>query len=97
MKRLLFFAFLFSIGIVALSFALMNVDEVKLSYYLGSIEAPLSLIVVLSLSLGALLGAAAVMGVVFRLKRENNKLARSIRSSKKELTNLRSLPLKGVS
>ncbi|MFV2058648.1 MAG: lipopolysaccharide assembly LapA domain-containing protein [Thiohalomonadales bacterium] len=97
MKRILFFAFLFSIGIVALSFALMNVDEVKLSYYLGSIEAPLSLIVVLSLSIGALLGAAAVMGMVLKLKRENSKLAKSIRSSKKELTNLRSLPLKGVS
>lgn len=77
-----------------MGFASLNVQEVKLSYYLGSVEAPLAVIVVCSFALGGLFGAIAVTGWVFRLKRENNKLTRSIRSSEKELTSLRSLSLR---
>jgi len=101
MKRLLFYVCLFALGLLALSFALMNVNEVKLSYYLGSIEAPLSLIVVLSLAIGASLGVSALLGLVLRLKRENftlkNKLDKTIKQSEKELHSLRSLPLKDAS
>lgn len=93
MKQILFYIFLFSIGIVALSFALMNIEDVQLRYYLGSIEAPLSLIVVLSFALGAVLGGSALMGWVLRLKHENSKLEKSKKNSEKELSQLRSMSL----
>ena len=97
MKRILFFALLFLIGIIAASFAWMNVNEVKLTYYFGSVELPLAFLVVVTFALGALFGVVAVMGMVFKLKRENTKLKKSNRSSEQELSNLRSLPLKDVS
>ena len=93
MKRIITFALLLLVALLGLTFALMNAETVQLHYYFGDIQAPLSLVVVIAIILGASLGVLAAMGVVLGQKREIAKLRKSARISKQEVSNLRSLPL----
>ena len=94
MKRILVSIILLLVALLGLSFALMNAAPVSLNYYFASVQAPLSLIVVLSIVVGALLGILAMAGMVLRQKREMARLRKSMRLAEKEISNLRSLPLK---
>lgn len=94
MKRILLLVVLLLVAVVGLSFALLNSTVVELNYYLGSLQAPLSLVVVLAMAFGAALGVLASVGVVLRLKREMAKLRKTTRLTQKEVANLRSLPLR---
>ncbi len=94
MKRIIFLVIFLLVSVVGLSFALMNAETVTLSYYFGTIEAPLSIVVVISIALGALLGVSTSMVMVLGLKQEIARLRRSVKVTEKEVANLRSLPLK---
>lgn len=94
MKRIIFLVIFLLISVIGLSFALMNAETVTLSYYFGTLDAPLSIIVVVSVALGALLGVSASMAMALGLKQEIARLRRSIKVTEKEVANLRSLPLR---
>ena len=94
MKRISLFIVLVVIAILGLSFAVLNADTVSLKYYFGEFSAPLSLDIVLSLACGALLGVAASMTVVVRLRRDLSRLNKTVKLTEKEVANLRALPLK---
>ncbi|WP_226583305.1 lipopolysaccharide assembly LapA domain-containing protein [Halobacillus litoralis] len=65
-------AFIFALLIAV--FAVINVDPVQVNYLFGSGEAPLILVILVSVLLGGL--ATASVGAVryFKLKRENRSL-----------------------
>ncbi len=94
MKRIVIFVLLLLVTLLGLSFALMNAESVQLNYYLGTLQAPLSLVVVLAIILGAGLGVLASLSIVVGQKRELAKLRKSAKIAKEEVSNLRSLPLK---
>lgn len=94
MKRIITFALILLVSLLGLTFALMNAETVQLNYYFGDIHAPLSLVVVIAIIIGAGLGVLASMGIVFGQKRELAKLRKSARLAEQEVSNLRSLPLK---
>ncbi len=94
MKRIIFLVIFLFVSVIGLSFALMNAEAVTLSYYFGTIDAPLSIIVVVSIALGALLGVSASMAMALGLKQEIARLRRSVKVTEKEVANLRSLPLR---
>ena len=94
MKRIIIFAILLLVTLLGLTFALMNADFVRLNYYFGEIRAPLSLVVVLAIALGAFLGVLASMGMIIGQKHEITKLRKLIKTTEKEVSNLRSLPMK---
>ena len=94
MKRIVIFTILILVALIGLSFALMNAETVTLNYYFGKLEAPLSLIMVIALALGAAMGVLASMWVVVAQKRELRKLRKVAKITEKEITNLRSLPMK---
>lgn len=94
MKRIVSLVVFFGITLVAVSFALLNVTEVELGYYLGSVKSPLSLVLVVTLAIGAGLGLLAALGVILRMKREIMRLQRSVKVAEKEVVNLRALPIK---
>lgn len=96
MKRIIGLLILLLALVTGLAFAVMNAGDVELNYYYGITTVPLSLALVVSLSVGAVLGVVSSMGLVLGLKRENAKLKRHIRSAEKELVNLRTVPLKDV-
>ena len=94
MKRIVIFGLLLVVALLGLTFALMNADTVHLSFYFTEVEAPLSLVVVLAMILGAALGVLASLGIVVAQKRELGRLRRSVKLAEAEVSNLRALPLK---
>ncbi len=89
--RLLIFAVLVTIGA---AFALNNSDTVTLSYYFGTQEMPLSLLLIFTLIVGAIVGILSATVAILRLKRENASLRRKAKVVTEEVENLRALPLK---
>jgi putative membrane protein len=94
MKRIIIFTILLLVALVGLSFALLNSEMVTLNYYFGKLQAPLSLVMVIALALGAILGVLASMWAVLAQKRELAKLRKAAKITEKEINNLRSLPMK---
>lgn len=94
MKRIVTFVLLLLVSLLGLTFALMNAETVQLNYYFGNVQAPLSLVIVIAIIVGAALGVLATTGIVFGQKRELAKLRKSNKLAEQEVSNLRSLPLK---
>ena len=94
MKKIVLFILVFIILVIAISFAVLNAESVNLNFYFGQIESPLSLIIVISLACGALLGVLASLTLIVKLKHELVKLNKTVKLTEKEVDNLRSLPLK---
>ena len=90
-KRFIFIAVILVIVLTGLSFALLNSTPVSFNYYIGKQDLPLSLLLVLSLVLGAILGVAASFGLILKSRTEISKIRREVKSKTKELTNLQSL------
>ncbi|MCG8427881.1 MAG: LapA family protein [Chromatiales bacterium] len=92
--RFLKLIFILLIMIIGAALAVMNADPVQLNYYFGSIELPLSVVLVGSIATGAALGLLATLGGFFRLKRQNMELKRKAKLASQEVNNLRSIPIK---
>jgi len=75
-------------------FAVLNPHPVRLDYYFGKLELPVSVVVVATLGIGALLGMLAGFSAMLALKRENARLRRRERQTAEEVNNLRAIPLK---
>ncbi|MDH3326315.1 MAG: LapA family protein [Gammaproteobacteria bacterium] len=94
MSRILGYLFLLSVLILTLTFTTINVHDVQLNYYVGSQQVPLALVLGAALISGAIIGALVMMQPIMRLKLKSSKLRRTIRSNEKEISILRTLPLK---
>lgn len=92
--RFLKLIFIFMIMMIGAAFAVMNADTVKLNYYFGVQELPLSVILVGALAVGALLGVLATLVGSLKLKRENMTLKQKANIARQEVNNLRSIPIK---
>jgi putative membrane protein len=79
---------------LALMLAYANGAIVRLDYLVGSEQVHLSSALLGAAVMGWLLGLVSGFTVVFRLRRENRRLQRSIREAEAEIRNLRSLPFK---
>lgn len=94
MVRLVYIIFSLVLLVIGILFAVLNADPVTLHYYFGDKNFPLSLILIIAIIIGAILGIIASSGIVIKLKRENSKLRKLSELSEKELKNLRTLPIK---
>lgn len=94
MSRIAQLILVFIILLVGLAFHLKNNQLIELNYYVGAIELPVSLIVVLVLCLGAFLGVLASLPIIIKLKQQKHRLEKQIKNSEKEINNLRVMPVK---
>jgi putative membrane protein len=92
MGRLLGFLFLVVLVVLGLSFAVLNSQPVSLNYYFGYRDIPLSMIVVLSLAAGAVIGVLVSAGLILRMKVQTGQLRRKLRNAEKDSDQLRVLP-----
>jgi putative membrane protein len=81
--------------LIGASFAIINDAPVTVDLYFMRPELPLSLLVLLALGLGMLLGGLAGMIYVMRVRKENADLKRKARLVNEEVQNLRTMPVKG--
>ncbi len=94
MGRLVGFLFVVVLVVIGLSFAVLNSQPVSLNYYFGYRDIPLSMIVVLSLAAGAVIGVLVSAGLILRLKAQAGRLRRKLRNAEKDSDQLRVLPAK---
>lgn len=81
--------------VVGASFAIINDAPVAVDLYFIRPDLPLSLLLLLALGLGILLGGLAGTVYFMRVKKENADLRRKTRLVSEEVKNLRSMPIKG--
>jgi putative membrane protein len=94
MIRLAYIIFSLILLIIGILFAVLNAEPVILHYYFGDKHIPLSLVLISAIIIGAILGIIASAGIIIKLKRDNSKLKKLTELSEKELTNLRTMPIK---
>jgi putative membrane protein len=87
--------FLLVFLVVGAGFAIINDAPVTVDLYFIRPELPLSLLLLLALGVGILLGGLAGAIYFMRVKRENADLRRKARLVSEEVRNLRTLPVKG--
>lgn len=80
--------------LVGALFSYFNPEKVGISYYFGSIEYYLSVLLLLALLVGILLGLMANLTTVLRVKAELRKVRKRTATLEQELTNLRALPIR---
>ena len=94
MLRLLYSTLTLLVVIFGIVFAVLNAENVQLNYYLGSVELPLSFVLVLAMIVGAILGIFASLSFIIGSRRNSAKLKRSVEVAEKEIVNLRNIPIK---
>lgn len=94
MLRLIYLIFALIVVIFGVVFAVLNADNVQLNYYLGSVELPLSFVMVLAMIAGAVLGILASLSFIIGARRQSARLKRSVEVAEKEIINLRNIPIK---
>ena len=94
MVRLVGFLFLVALVVIGLSFAVLNSQPVSLNYYFGYRDIPLSMVVVLSLAVGAVIGVLVSAGLILKLRAQLASVRRKLRQAAKDADHLRVLPVK---
>jgi len=94
MSKLIYTAIIFVIVILGVIFAVLNAEPVHLNFYFGEKQLPLSLALILSTLVGALLGVLASMQLIVKSKRELARMRKAADIAEKEISNLRSIPIK---
>lgn len=93
MRRILTIIIFILVFTVGIAFSAINNDSVTINYYLGTLSLPLSIIVVISIVLGLILGASALFVGSLQLRYENRRLVKKLETSEQEINSLRILPL----
>lgn len=94
MLRLIYISLALIVIIFGVTFSVLNAENIQLNYYLGSVELPLSLLLVIAMIFGAMLGIFASMSLIIGSRRSAHKLKRSVEVAEKEILNLRNIPIK---
>lgn len=89
------YLFLFLVLVIfGIVFAVLNAEPIRLNYYFGSKEVALSLVLVLAMIVGALLGIIASTSMIISNRREVVKLRKAVQLAEKEVANLRAIPIR---
>ncbi|MDR3492682.1 MAG: LapA family protein [Gammaproteobacteria bacterium] len=91
--RVISYILLLAVIILGMSFAMLNSGAVVINYYLGHRSFPLSLVLVMTFSGGALLGILIGTWLVLKMKVKNYRLRQRLKFAEKEIENLRAIPL----
>lgn len=92
--RLLMLLFYLVLIIIGVTFAAINASDVQVNFYVTSFRLPMSILMVIVLGVGVLIGFIIFSLRYWRLKREYKKLKSQLNLTEKEIKNLRAIPLK---
>jgi lipopolysaccharide assembly protein A len=94
LRKLVMLLILILAVLLGATFTLLNSDSVSVNLYVARFDVPLSVLIFLSLLVGAVLGAFACVGFMLRHVRDNRRLSRRARLAEDELSRLRKIPIK---
>lgn len=82
--------------VIGVTFASLNAEKVAINLYFGTYHLQLSLLLVLTLGIGIVVGFLTLGLHYLRLKSENRRIKNHAKWIEKEVKNLRTMPLKDV-
>ncbi len=94
MKRIFYIIAIIFTLVVGAVFSARNADEVKLDFIFMVVDTNLSLAIIIALILGASLGVLVSLIWMVSARREIQRLKKQADVARKELTNLRAIPIK---
>jgi uncharacterized membrane protein YciS (DUF1049 family) len=92
--RIFAYIVLLLVLILGITFAYLNADGVIVNYYIGEKQVPLSLLLLLTLGIGLLIGVLSMVIPLIKLKHKNVKIQKKLKQAQKEVENLRAIPVK---
>jgi putative membrane protein len=97
MKRLFYLIVIIVALLLGITFAFQNRQEIDLAYYFGlHWRGPLSLALLVALTIGVAVGYVASLRMVLRMQRQLVQARKEVRQIEQEVMNLRALPIKDV-
>lgn len=72
----------------------LNLEPVIFNYYFGSLELPLSLLIIIALTSGTVVGLVLTIGLALSTRAERRRLRRTLHLREQEIRNLRDIPIK---
>lgn len=96
MSKLIYTVLALIVILFGVIFAVLNAQSVQLNYYFGVQQLPLSLTIVLSMLIGAILGVLASIKLILHSRREVSRLRKASQVAEKEIANLRAIPIKNT-
>ncbi len=93
MRRIIPLIIFITVFAAGSAFSAINTEAVNLNYYFGSLSAPISIVIVLSIVVGIILGALIIMFSSLQLRYENRRLNKKLHAVEQEIESLRVLPL----
>ncbi len=94
--RILTYILVIVVSIVGLTFAALNASKVSVNLYFGIYNIQLSLLLVLTLGIGIVVGFLTLGFRFIRLKSENKRIKNHAHLLEKEVKNLRVMPVKDL-
>jgi len=76
--------------------SILNSAPISINYYYGWVELPLSFALLTAFILGAVIGISTKVWSNLVLKQRNSSLSRRAKISEKEVSNIRTSPLKRI-
>jgi putative membrane protein len=97
-KKMRIISFIIAIILIVfgLTFALLNAKPVELNYYIGTAEISLSLLLVLTVGLGIIIGFIFTLGSIIKLKQKNYHLKSRVKQLEQEIVSIRVPSDKGI-
>ncbi len=86
--------FIIVVLLLGLAFHVKNHQLVTLNYYIGEIQLPFSIIIILMICVGVFLGILVSIPIIIRNKKFCNRLEKEIKKREKEINNFRVIPKK---
>lgn len=71
--------------LLTLAFSVQNAHSVRVDFFVGTYDAPLSFVLLLSVLCGFIAGVLVMLGSLLKLKMENVRLKRDVKLGAKEL------------
>lgn len=94
MKRIFSIVITLFLVLAGILFAVLNSQNVQLNYYFGSRDMALSLLLIIAIIFGTLLGIFVSIGHILRTRHDISRLKKNIQLAEKEVANLRTIPIK---
>ena len=96
MRRIIAIILFVVVLILGAGFSAINLTPTEINYYLGTVTLPLSVIVIMAIVLGTLLGALVLSTSILKLRYENRRLNKKLIIAEQEINSLRILPITDV-
>jgi len=80
--------------LLGITFAALNAKSVQVNLYIATLSLPISVLMVIMLGLGLLIGFVVCFFKFWQYKIETSKIQRQLKITEKEIKNLRDIPVK---